>query len=611
MQRPRVEQHVREEFARPLSNESSVTPPATAAISTQTPQRVSDESFYIEDPEAIRAVNLCIEECAHNPAASIPAFCWSYVVYDLCMLVNEMRRSDQLGGRETRHPIAEAYDHVLSQLFEGAPERASRNLARSMGGPALKSAILLIEPTGNASVGTRFWIEAEEDGRRMKNVLAELVRTSLPDLELTQQVLGAVFLLSDVLYNDLADYQEFLRDEPDGHDDGSALGWTGSSAKRFTRHEAACKFLQRVKNRFPFEPHPFLKMVKALATESTSITRYLTTMDTFTQMLPPGFNDYDADDEDADVTRVQLNSDLLVFAPRKTGLFEDEYSSMGAIVIPAGTIGVIASTGGIRPVVAWQYEYNIFPVLGRVLEHALLSNGVDPGTSYVVGGSDAVTEIIELLSILVASGTATSVPEEYSPTRVLEEASDLLGRSRDVVSIIFDLLESGLQAVQISPNAGKSTDFVVAAVQFVDALVPILPGRVWPYLARSTILEQHGRGGAFYGILSAVEVVRGDYEFAITCLKLYEDLVEEAIKSSVVNMGGSKTVALVSMGPSSVNRSGVSVTVQRDILTAWTKVAVDVFESYHGWKYTNHEQKLDIGRNPPFRVQRPNSYFDL
>jgi nuclear pore complex protein Nup188 len=329
-------------------------------------------------------------------------------------------------------------------------------------------------------------------------------------------------------------------------------------------------------------------------------------MDTFTQILPHGFSNYDVDDEDSDFSKVRLNSDLLVFAPRKIGVFEDEYSSRGGIIIPAGTIGEITSTGGIRPVVAWQYQYNVFPVLGRVLEHALIGNGVDPGPSHAAGGSsEAVTEIIGLLSILVASGAGTPVPDDVSPTRILEEASDLLGRSRDVVSIVFDLLESGLQAAQSAPNSGKSTDFIVAAVQFVDALVPILPGRVWPYLARSTILEQNGRGGAFYGILSAVEVVRGDYEFAINCLKLYEDLVEEAIRSSVVNMGGSKSVALASVAPASINRSGVSVGVQRDILAAWTRVAVDVFESYHGWKYVNQEQKLEIGKYHYSKDKRP------
>jgi len=500
-------------------------------------------------------------------------------------------------GQESRNPRVEFFENVLGELFDGATERGTKALGKATADNALETVMLMIEPTGGRSLGPRFWIEAEEDGRRMKNVIADLLRRALHALPLSAAVLGAVLLANEVQYKDLEGHQAFLKEDSDTSD--TITGWTGSPAVRFTKNEESQKFLRRAKNRFPYEPIIFLKIMKALATVNVGVTHYLMNMDTYTQILPQGFSDYDVDDEDSDVTRIQLTNDLVVFAPRKAGFLEEEYSSRGGIVIPAGTIGEMISTGGSRPVVAWQHEYNAFPVLGRVLEQALIGDGSNSGPSHAavgeLGSGEAVTEIIGLLTILIACGNE-SAPGELSPARILEEASDLVGRSRDVVSIIFDLLEAGLQAATNSSSAGKSTDFIVAAVQFVDALVPALPGRVWPYIARSTMLERHGRGGAFSGILSAVEVVRGDYEFTINCLRLYEDLVEEAIKSSVVNMGGSKSLSVVSMATSSVTRSGVSTAVQRDILLAWTRVIVDVFESYYAWKYINEEQKLEIGK---------------
>ncbi|CAZ84016.1 unnamed protein product [Tuber melanosporum] len=599
LQYPRVEKFIQEEWATPVSSESSATPPANPGPPRGLDQ-VPDGSFYIKNPVGIKAITQCFVETAHNSTASVPGFCWCLILYDLLSFVNERRQEmDEMdrAGQESRNPRVEFFENALAELFDGATERGTKALGKATADNALETIILMIEPTGGQPVGPRFWVEAEEDGRRMKNVIADLLRRALHALPLSATVLGAVLLANEVQYKDLEGHQAFLREDSDTSD--TITGWTGSPAVRFTKNEESRKFLRRAKNRFPYEPIIFLKVMKALATVNVGVTNYLMNMDTYTQILPQGFSDYDVDDEDSDVTRIQLTNDLVVFAPRRAGFFEEEYSSRGGIVIPAGTIGEMISTGGSRPVVAWQHEYNAFPVLGRVLEQALIGDGSNSGPSYAavgeLGSGEAVTEIIGLLTILIACGNG-STPGELSPARILEEASDLVGRSRDVVSIIFDLLEAGLQVVANSSSAGKSTDFIVAAIQFVDALVPALPGRVWPYLARSTIQERHGRGGAFYGILSAVEVVRGDYEFTINCLRLFEDLVEEAIKSSVVNMGGSRSLTVASMAAPPITRSGVSTAVQRDILSAWTRVVVDVFESYYAWKYINEEQKLEIGQ---------------
>ncbi|KAH8147426.1 uncharacterized protein LAJ45_08582 [Morchella importuna] len=610
LQHPRTEKHLQKEYVRTFSAESSATPPAHGPA-RRVPPPADDSSFYIESPKAIKAVTSCFVTTSSAPGAAVPALAWSLIVLDIISFVNAASQeedsdpfSNASAGRGERHPTVELYENVLSGLFEGSAEKEIKRLANSTVRDALEAIVLMIEPSGTigeAFLGAKFWIGSEEDGYRMKNVLASLVRKALPDLNISGEVLMTVLLVHELQYNDLASYIRFLDDEAEKGGDDST-GWTSSAAGRFMKHGEAMRFLRRTKNRFPYEPILFLRLIRALALESGEVTKDLVKMDTYTQVLPPGFEDYDVDNEDSDIGRIQLTSDLLVFAPRDEGVFEDEYAPRGGIVIPAGTIGEITSTGGGRLVVAWKHEYNALPLLGRVLEYALIGEGSASGAGRLMAGElgtgETATEIISLLTMLIASGTARpdKAAEGFDVARILEEASDNVGRSRDVVSIIFDLLEAGLQATAQSSNTGKSTEFIVAALQFVDALIKVLPGRVWPFIARSTILERNGRGGAFVSILSAVEVVRGDYEFTINCLNLFEHLVEEAIESSVVNMGGSRSLQLASMAASTTTRSGVSMPVQREILTSWTRVTVDVFESYRGWKYVNNEQRLDIGR---------------
>lgn len=603
---------MQQEFARTFSNESSATPPVigpAAGAARRAQPAVSDASFYIESPTAIKAVTDCFHDTLGVPGVAIPGFGWALILLEIINFVRSSQEVDDAdpfapaGGRMERRPTVELYDNVLVSLFDGSPEKETKGLAIATMREALESIVLMIEPSGVAGEafnGTKFWIESEEDGGRMKNVLASLIRKALPDLNITGEVLGTVLLTHELQYKDLTEYQKFLEDEAERQGEDPS-GWSGSACARFANQGSTLRFLRRAKNRFPYEPILFLKLVRGIATESVFVCDYLTSMDTYTQMLPHGFGDYDVDDGDSDVAKIQLTNDLLVFAPRDGGVFEDEYAPRGGIIIPAGTFGEITSTGG-RPVVAWKHQYNAFPLFGRVLEYALIGDGTDSGPRQVMAGElgtgETVTEIVGLLTMLIASGTSLSANGSggLDIARILEEASDNVGRSRDVVSIIFDLLEAGLQATAQSTNTQKSTEFIVAALQFVDALIRILPGRVWPFIARSTILERHGRGGAFVNILSAVEVVRGDYEFTINCLNLFEHLVEEAVRSSVANMGGSKSLILASITSNTTTRSGVSMAVQSDILTSWTRVTVDVFESYRGWKYVNREQKLDIGQ---------------
>ncbi|KAL7271823.1 hypothetical protein RUND412_005392 [Rhizina undulata] len=583
----RVERYLRDEAEKAASAESSATPPAIDnRFGSMKIPNSSDKKFYIQDPAAMKAITECFRETCKFPEAALSGFCWAAIVETILGFVRENTpEHDDLEFR--RYDIVEFYDNIVHDLVS---IQETRSLAAATAKNALEYINQLVEPgmAGSAFNGSQFWVGAEEDGMRMKNVLASLVREGTIYLEFGSELLAAYLLVTEVDYRELGEARAFLEEERGiGEDFNEPSGWVGSAAKRAWNDPKLRTLLSRAKHRFPYEPLPLLKLMRGLVSEAAVAVEYLTKMDTYTQTVPPDFREYDDVDVDADISRIRLVSDLVLFAPRDGGIFERNGGG-GGIVVPEGTIGAVVSSGGGVPVVVWQYAYNALTLFGRVLECALIGDG---GVTGEISNEDAVMEIVGLLTMLTASGTADP-NSNFDPRVVLEDASDMVGRNRDIVSIIFDLLEEALQVAQNAPSSAKPTEFIVTALHFVDALIPVLPGRVWPYLARSTLLERNGRGGAFVGIVSSVEVVRGNYDFTLACIRLYDDLVDEAIKSAVLNMGGSRNAQAAGRAPG----TGVSVAVQRDILAGWTRVMVNVFESYRGWKYANKRQQMDIGK---------------
>jgi nuclear pore complex protein Nup188 len=492
--------------------------------------------------------------------------------------------------------VVEFYRSLLPELFPTSVEAGLKKMASTSAGTMLDITTVLLEPSEGAS---SFDLRSQEDGSRMRNVLANLIQNTIGFFDISVGLIVATFLVTDVEYNELGTFNGFLAQENVGQQN-CCPEWIGSPARNLLHDPNARNLLVRVKNRFPYEPLPLLQLLRGFSTESSDIIEFLSRVNTYTQQLPHGFRDYD-DIGEEDAGQIELASDLVLFPPREDGLFElghhtSNFSSLGGIAVREGTRGVQASGAGAKQVVTWQCDYNALSFFGRILECALLPDHDAVKRDLCTPG--VVTEIVVLLTGLIASSKEAKaararVPGHYEVPRVLEEASDMLGRNRDIVSVVFDLLDKALNHYA-APNP-----LFAAGLEFVDSLVHVVPGRVWPYLARSTLLERRGHGGAFSGIISAVEVVQGSYEVTLAALTLFESLVDEAIRGSAVHKGRSRGLVVSSKAPPPVTGtagSGVSDIVQRDILLGFTRVIVDIFESYRGFKYTRDiSQKLHIG----------------
>lgn len=608
LQLPKADAAIRGDFEKPLAIQSG-----SASSSTT----VSDDVFYIKNPKALEAVTRCLQERAQIVGASLASMAWVALLHEIYMLTQfDVDWSDEEGTAPPEGPSpSDMYRKVLPTLFPTTTEAGIKRLA-GHGGPNMLTLVqILLEPSESSAATSsisRFSLDYEEDGLRMRNVLAQLVRRTNEYVDFTGDAVMATYWSTDVQYTDFASFEKFLAEEAELKEDTAMMlddttaqadNWTGSPARKFWADLEALKILERTKNRFPYEPLPFLKIIRGLASENAATLDYLTNMKSYTQVLPANFTDYDIIDENASTMQICLTHELPLFPRRRSGAYEDEaesstgyFTRFGGIKIPPGTTGVVISASGSRPVVAWELEYNALPLLGRIIE-TVVTDSDSASQMGELASMDVVNEIVGLFTILVASSpeaaaAVTRIPGRYDVPQVLGEASDMLGRNRDIISLVCDHLDGEL-------NRGNVyNSFYVTGLQFLDSLAHIVPGRVWPYLARSSLLERHGRGGALARILSTVEVVRGTYSFTKTCLSLFEHLVDEAVRTCALHKGRKHNNGPIPAGRvpnSGTGGMGVTDIVQREILLTFTRTAVDIFESYRKYKYVDLSENWDIG----------------
>jgi nuclear pore complex protein Nup188 len=437
-----------------------------------------------------------------------------------------------------------------------------------------------------------------ETGMRVRVLLLDLLRPSLTVVDYNPEIVGAALavLSGGQSYWDLVD-----KELPAPACDPAAM---------FLRDgDLLDKLLNASNSRWPYEALPFLKLMRTLASCRNSqkpgvidVTLILLELPSFTFTLQPGFRDYQTTDEEENGNIVQLTRPVRFFESRKqhgTALVPGDGNALVVVSdtdgIPAGTKGrVISET---NPVVAiWFHKFNGLRYFGRLLETALSSSDtVDAILNSKIDG-DSLSEIIGMLAALLTSSYQVGLKGDggYSASdaalKILEEASDGVGRNRDVISIIFDVFEEELQRQYTQPDVSGSLDVLVNCIQFIHAVLLLLPGRVWPLLSRSSLLDIEGRGDKLSAIVAGTEMVVGRYEFLGSCIRVLDLLVEDVLSWAVVRKGGSKFVArFEGVG------TGIPEKVMKNVLLAYVRITVDVFESAPNWRFAVLDEQLVLG----------------
>ncbi|KAL4869805.1 hypothetical protein BDV12DRAFT_72806 [Aspergillus spectabilis] len=358
------------------------------------------------------------------------------------------------------------------------------------------------------------------------------------------------------------------------------------------------KIFRVARSRFPYETVPFLRLCRALLSSDALnqegfplILSELENMQSFTQIIPDGFQGYKTirEDEDANLVSLLQPLPMIESAPRRQ--IQNKQATSSALIVtgssqlPSTTVGQVVSES--RPaVVMWQHRYSCLSYLGSWLEEWNENGGFSEAF-----GDDSVAETIWLFTDLLFATTnnQTLNNDDSAAKSILEMASDGLSRQNDIVSLVFDIFERNLQDVGAKTGSESVLDSTIACLHFIRALITVLPSRVWPLLSRSSLLGADGKGGMMTAIISATEVTSGEYPFLMASVRLFEAVAEDAISRAVLRRCPTGKAGVISDWT-----SGVPTHIMRSILLNFVRTMVEVYNSSGNWRFNAPEQKFDI-----------------
>ncbi len=351
-----------------------------------------------------------------------------------------------------------------------------------------------------------------------------------------------------------------------------------------------CQYFQPSLCRFPYEFSPFISFCRILSCSfhtseeggHRGILPILQKTPIFVFTLPNDFVDYHLTNEEDNANTFQLLEDLplITAISNRNRVTVDEEESF---VIPAGTAGRFIIDEG--RVVSMQYEHSALALLGKRLEINLSVNNYR--TELGVLSLDEIAETISLFATLIrmevlrAAKSGINTESSEGGLALLAEASRALPRTKDLVSVICDTLDSLLD--QNLNDFGLTV--VKACLEFLHAILPLCPGRVWSYMARCTILNNESQGGRLSRLVGNLELSTCQFGLLISSIRLFSSLINSATESSI-----RRKTNLKPRNRQQANENvwvGISDRVIAQIALSIAHAAVDVLESSSTWKFSS------------------------
>lgn len=394
-------------------------------------------------------------------------------------------------------------------------------------------------------------------------------------------------------------------------------GHSADPVVKYVRDDRAVlkkKLLESADSYYPSEVQPLLLFSSALVrgegsqnTGPVSMSTYndLTEKRSVTQRLPDEFNEYRLEQEDANENRIALSIDLPQFVMAHTATFPTRRlltsSSIPILqpfmIIETDTLGVIVDESEQPFVARWLYRHSSLEYFYHLLStYAVGSNKVVYATQQPASIVEAA-KIIELFADLMHSSLQSSKARgdgDIIPPDVMTALCIGSEYSPDTVSIVLAIFEEELLRQYQDPANEASLDLLVACTYFLQALVKVSPNRVWPWIARSRLLESDGNGGSLASILIGTEMVFGSYKFLIGCIRLFQGLVTNAVAGSVSRKSTNSIKALTRFNAPSSFESGTSEKTMGTTLLNFGKMLASIYETSLGWKYNYPEDRLHI-----------------
>ena len=441
-----------------------------------------------------------------------------------------------------------------------------------------------------------------KQGLRMRMILLNLIRAALLWVEYQPEVVQATL----AVLSGSETYWDALERPSKCHDAEPAAAFLIDP-----------DFIERVFNvalsRFPYESTPFLKLCGALATcrailvgDGISLTSWLSNMQSFTCVLPESPGMYRLND-DKDSVFIELTRTLDMFTEQQneiqkrsimSGPSDSLVRASVLFQLPEGTLGRSLNDG--KPlIVQWRHEYSGLRYLGRALQHATTGNSLHEGQG-AGDNRDIVSEIIGILSAILSSVSygqmhSWKLPDAQEAARiVLEEASDGLSRNEDVITLIFDIFEAELYQNHSVSREEEPNQLLVQCIQFTHALLAVLPGRVWPFLGRSSLLGLDGTESRLAAVVATTEMTSGRYDFLLGCVRLFDALIEDALVNVISRRQYQQITRRFDAPTSDSAGTGITEPIMKKILQGLERLMVDVFESCGNWRFASILQRLEI-----------------
>lgn len=343
--------------------------------------------------------------------------------------------------------------------------------------------------------------------------------------------------------------------------------------------------------RYPHEFAPFTSLCKMVSMSLVGQSRPLNALlearslfletPTLTFPLPDAFWEFTGDE--ADIGRLELVRDVHLFsvAPARKRLITEEEP----FCIPAGTQGQLASDAG--RIVQLQYTHSTIALLGKRLEANLAPDSYD-----LVLGSlqvDDVAEVVSLLATLICCDntealSGNSQELDNGGLAILREASRALPRTKDIISVVCDTLDSHVDGDLTNLDA-SSLRVMTACLEFLDSVLPTCPGRVWSYMTRCDLLISSSKAGRLSRITGTLELIDERFDLLSTVVRFFSNLVNSSVKGAVHRKVGSKA-----SGRSTESEQawlGTSDKALSQVTLSIAHTAVDIFENTLTWRFSS------------------------
>lgn len=361
------------------------------------------------------------------------------------------------------------------------------------------------------------------------------------------------------------------------------------------------QYTAQSQNRFPYEFLPFSSLCRILSSSLLSdeensdlITALLLKTPSLTVDWNPLWDrSYELAFEEENTNSFRLTRDIDLFDSSSTS--KRRFSVEEKFTIPSGTLGRFVTDVG--RVAKLEFEHSALALFGKRLEVNLMAGAYDSGLGLLT--VDEVVEGISLLATVLRAETLRSSRSSRAESErgmvILREASRLLPRARDIISVICDTLDS-LVEEEIVDLDGPKIAALTSCLQFLHATLAVCPGRVWAYMARCALINSDTRSGRLSRITGNLDVFAERFDLLSSAVKLFSSLVDSAMTSAVQRRTGMGTTARAKAEENNP-WLGTSDKILSRVTLSIAQTALDVFENSATWRFPSEVDRSVLVRD--------------